>query len=77
MTLEKQVMSDLRKKKSIHERAKETKAEWAAGRMWNPSGDAFADSPDDLALHQVGACGAFVAGLEDEFAVVSALGGLL
>ncbi|CAH2225564.1 integrator complex subunit 4 isoform X1 [Pelobates cultripes] len=67
-TLDKKLMSDLRRKRTAHERAKElySSGEFSSGRKW---GD---DTPKEeldtgaVNLIESGACGAFVHGLEDE-----------
>lgn len=68
-TLDKKLMSNMRRKKSSHERANEhfASGEWSTGKKWAD------DSPKDqvqiesVSLMVSGACGAFVHGLEDEF----------
>ncbi|XP_039300674.1 integrator complex subunit 4-like, partial [Nilaparvata lugens] len=69
-TLDKKLISNLRKKRSAHERAWEnvTSGEWASGKKWAddaPRGEAV--DADQVNLIHSGACGAFVHGLEDEF----------
>ncbi|KAL8567239.1 hypothetical protein ACOMHN_046649 [Nucella lapillus] len=68
-TLDKKLMSNMRRKVSAHERAKEhfESGEWATGVRWaddKPREDMDAES---VSLMNMGACGAFVHGLEDEF----------
>nr|CAB3256446.1 integrator complex subunit 4 [Phallusia mammillata] len=65
-TLDKKLMSDLRKKKSLNEQAKERFVEeFSTGARWGE--DAPRESaPDANNLMNSGACGAFVHGLEDE-----------
>ncbi|KAG8251770.1 Integrator complex subunit 4 [Homalodisca vitripennis] len=68
-TLDKKLFSNMRKKRSAHERAWEsvTSGEWSSGKKWAD------DAPQEmLDAHQInlissGSCGAFVHGLEDEF----------
>jgi integrator complex subunit 4 len=59
-------------KKSAHERNREScdAGEWASGRKWAsdaPRGDI---APDSVTVMNIGACGAFIHGLEDEFSQV-------
>ncbi|KAJ7995684.1 hypothetical protein DPEC_G00247130 [Dallia pectoralis] len=67
-TLDKKLMSDLRRKRTAHERAKElyTSGEFSSGRKW--ADDAPKEKVDTSAVNLIasGACGAFVHGLEDE-----------
>ncbi|KAJ8256789.1 hypothetical protein COCON_G00189410 [Conger conger] len=67
-TLDKKLMSDLRRKRTAHERAKElyTSGEFSSGRKW--ADDAPKERVDTTAVNLIdsGACGAFVHGLEDE-----------
>uniref|UniRef100_A0A667XNR4 Integrator complex subunit 4 n=1 Tax=Myripristis murdjan TaxID=586833 RepID=A0A667XNR4_9TELE len=67
-TLDKKLMSDLRRKRTAHERAKElyTSGEFSSGRKW--ADDAPKEKVDTNAVNLIasGACGAFVHGLEDE-----------
>ncbi|XP_032495448.1 integrator complex subunit 4 [Phocoena sinus] len=67
-TLDKKLMSDLRRKRTAHERAKElyTSGEFSSGRKWGD--DAPKEEVDTGAVNLIesGACGAFVHGLEDE-----------
>ncbi|XP_067389343.1 integrator complex subunit 4 isoform X2 [Emydura macquarii macquarii] len=67
-TLDKKLMSDLRRKRTAHERAKElyTSGEFSSGRKWGD--DAPKEEIDTGAVNLIesGACGAFVHGLEDE-----------
>ncbi len=68
-TLDKKLMSNLRKKKSAHQRHRETleSGEWSSGRKWTqdaPQGEIY---PETINLINIGACGAFIHGLEDEF----------
>ena len=73
-TLDKKLMSNMRKKESLHERNQKMYAsgEWASGNKW------ATDAPKDLikaetfSVISLGACGAFVHGLEDEFLEVRA-----
>ncbi|XP_071440620.1 integrator complex subunit 4 [Hetaerina americana] len=69
-TLDKKLMSNMRKKRSAHERQWEsvTSGEWSTGKRWAddiPREMVDADSVN--LLGSSGACGAFVHGLEDEF----------
>eukprot|EP00074_Homo_sapiens_P065955 XP_011515049.1 integrator complex subunit 4-like protein 2 isoform X2 [Homo sapiens] len=67
-TLDKKLMSDLRRKRTAHERAKElySSGEFSSGRKWED--DAPKEEVDTGAVNLIesGACGAFVHGLEDE-----------
>ncbi|KAM4590493.1 integrator complex subunit 4 isoform 1-T1 [Fundulus diaphanus] len=67
-TLDKKLMSDLRRKRTAHERAKELFAsgEFSSGRKW--ADDAPKERLDSNTVNLIasGACGAFVHGLEDE-----------
>ncbi|XP_061484986.1 integrator complex subunit 4 isoform X2 [Rhineura floridana] len=67
-TLDKKLMSDLRRKRTAHERAKElySSGEFSSGRKWGD--DAPKEELDTGAVNLIesGACGAFVHGLEDE-----------
>ncbi|KAE8294901.1 Integrator complex subunit 4 [Larimichthys crocea] len=67
-TLDKKLMSDLRRKRTAHERAKElfTSGEFSSGRKW--ADDAPKEKLDTNTVNLIasGACGAFVHGLEDE-----------
>ncbi|XP_068173263.1 integrator complex subunit 4 [Antennarius striatus] len=67
-TLDKKLMSDLRRKRTAHERAKDLFAsgEFSSGRKW--ADDAPKEKLDSNTVNLIasGACGAFVHGLEDE-----------
>ncbi|TNN48000.1 Integrator complex subunit 4 [Liparis tanakae] len=67
-TLDKKLMSDLRRKRTAHERARElfTSGEFSSGRKW--ADDAPKEKLDTNTVYLIasGACGAFVHGLEDE-----------
>ncbi|XP_017286580.1 integrator complex subunit 4 [Kryptolebias marmoratus] len=67
-TLDKKLMSDLRRKRTAHERAKELFAsgEFSSGRKW--ADDAPKEKLDTNTVNLIasGACGGFVHGLEDE-----------
>ncbi|XP_054152936.1 integrator complex subunit 4-like [Oppia nitens] len=68
-TLDKKLMSNLRKKKSAHERHRETyeTGEWSSGQKWADDAPHEELCPDTVNLMNIGACGAFIHGLEDEF----------
>ncbi|XP_060072180.1 integrator complex subunit 4-like [Ylistrum balloti] len=68
-TLDKKLMSNMRKKESAHERAKEhfSSGQWATGQKWADDAPKEEVDPDAVSLMNIGACGAFVHGLEDEF----------
>uniref|UniRef100_A0A8C4QSU2 Integrator complex subunit 4 n=1 Tax=Eptatretus burgeri TaxID=7764 RepID=A0A8C4QSU2_EPTBU len=67
-TLDKKLMSDLKRKRSAHERAKElfSSGEFSSGRRWADDCPREAVDRDAACLISSGACGAFVHGLEDE-----------
>uniref|UniRef100_UPI00398E87D9 integrator complex subunit 4 isoform X1 n=1 Tax=Pristiophorus japonicus TaxID=55135 RepID=UPI00398E87D9 len=67
-TLDKKLMSDLKRKRSAHERAKElyTSGEFSSGRKWGDDAPKEAVDTYTVNLMNSGACGAFVHGLEDE-----------
>ena len=71
-TLDKKLMSNLRKKKSAHERNRESAAagEWSSGKKWADDAPQEEVCPESVNLMDIGACGAFVHGLEDEFSEV-------
>ncbi|XP_059171251.1 integrator complex subunit 4-like [Physella acuta] len=68
-TLDKKIMSQLRRKRSAHERAREhfASGEWSTGQKWADDAPKEDVDPDSVNLLSIGACGAFVHGLEDEF----------
>ncbi|KAG1687336.1 Integrator complex subunit 4 [Nymphon striatum] len=68
-TLDKSLMSNMRRKKSAHERQNESyhTGEWSTGRKWNSDAPKETISEDAVSLMNTGTCGAFVHGLEDEF----------
>ena len=67
----------LQKKKSYHDKEKERfqgiaddrPGGWSTGRQWGDNEPSQKESPDEeeVTLMNIGACGAFVRGLEDEF----------
>ncbi|XP_064414046.1 integrator complex subunit 4 isoform X2 [Latimeria chalumnae] len=67
-TLDKKLMSDLRRKRTAHERAKElfSSGEFSSGRKWGDDAPKEEVNTDAVNLIDSGACGAFVHGLEDE-----------
>uniref|UniRef100_A0A4W3H707 Integrator complex subunit 4 n=2 Tax=Callorhinchus milii TaxID=7868 RepID=A0A4W3H707_CALMI len=67
-TLDKKLMSDLKRKRSAHERAKElyTSGEFSSGRKWGDDAPKEPVNTYTVNLINSGACGAFVHGLEDE-----------
>ncbi|XP_043929275.1 integrator complex subunit 4 isoform X2 [Protopterus annectens] len=67
-TLDKNLMSDLRRKRTAHERAKElySSGEFSSGRKWGDDAPKEELNTDAVNLIDSGACGAFVHGLEDE-----------
>lgn len=68
-TLDKKLMSDLRMKKSAHQRHRETleAGEWSSGRKWTDDSASEVIYPETVTLMSIGSCGAFIHGLEDEF----------
>ncbi|CRK98495.1 CLUMA_CG011852, isoform A [Clunio marinus] len=68
-TLDKKLMSNMRRKKTSHERALEnyTSGEWSSGRKWADDAPQEYINSDSISLIESGACGALVQGLEDEF----------
>ncbi|EDW07603.1 integrator complex subunit 4 [Drosophila mojavensis] len=68
-TLDKKLMSNLRRKRNAHERGAHlvTSGEWSSGKRW--ADDAPQEHLDarNISLIASGACGALVHGLEDEF----------
>lgn len=68
-TLDKKLMSNMRRKKSLHERSYEhyTSGEWSTGKKWADDAPKELLNADSISLMASGACGAFVQGLEDEF----------
>ncbi|XP_059486442.1 integrator complex subunit 4 [Neocloeon triangulifer] len=68
-TLDKKLMSNMRKKRSAHERHWEsvTSGEWASGKKWADDAPREMLDAETVSLITIGACGAFVHGLEDEF----------
>jgi integrator complex subunit 4 len=68
-TLDKKLMSNMRRKKNSHERAFENFAsgEWSSGKRWADDAPQEVISSDSISLIDSGSCGALVQGLEDEF----------
>ncbi|KAJ7392806.1 Integrator complex subunit 4 [Desmophyllum pertusum] len=73
-TLDKKLMSHLKRRKTEHEKRREIHASggtdgggWSTGRTWGDKAPEPALDPEDVSLMSSGACGAFVHGLEDEF----------
>lgn len=68
-TLDKKLMSNMRRKKTSHERALEnyTSGEWSSGRKWADDAPQEYVNSESVSLIVSGACGALVQGLEDEF----------
>ena len=66
-TLDKKIMSDLKRKKSLNEMAKEGFVEeFSTGAKWADDAPPREHTVDTATLMTSGACGAFVHGLEDE-----------
>lgn len=68
-TLDKKLMSNLRRKKSLHERYTELfqSGDWATGKKWADDAPKEKVNVATVSLIASGACGALVHGLEDEF----------
>ncbi|XP_049803533.1 integrator complex subunit 4 [Schistocerca nitens] len=68
-TLDKKLMSNMRRKRSAHERAWEsiTSGEWSSGRNWADDAPRELVDAESVSLVNSGSCGAFVHGLEDEY----------
>lgn len=68
-TLDKKLMSNLRRKKSLHERYNELyqSGEWSSGKKWADDAPKEQVNASSVSLIASGACGALVHGLEDEF----------
>lgn len=68
-TLDKKLMSNLRKKRSLHERNLNhfVSGEWSSGKKWADDAPKEYVKAQDVSLMESGACGALVHGLEDEF----------
>ncbi|XP_045542049.1 integrator complex subunit 4 [Papilio machaon] len=68
-TLDKQLMSNMKKKRTAHERGAELvrSGAWASGRRWADDAPGQLVPQDSVQLLPGGAAGAFVHGLEDEF----------
>ncbi|XP_066973639.1 integrator complex subunit 4 [Macrobrachium rosenbergii] len=68
-TLDKKLISNLRRKRSAHERARAMVAsgEWSSGKRWADDAPKEEVEADSVSVINTGACGAFVHGLEDEF----------
>lgn len=68
-TLDKKLMSNMRRKRTAHELAWEnvTSGEWASGKKWADDAPKEVLDAESINLMSSGACGAFVHGLEDEF----------
>jgi len=69
-TLDKKLMSNMRRKRSGHARQRdwyEAGGEWATGQRWADDAPKEDVDPDSVSLISSGACGAFVHGLEDEY----------
>ncbi|XP_011201893.2 integrator complex subunit 4 [Bactrocera dorsalis] len=68
-TLDKKLMSNLRRKKTAHERGAQLVAsgEWSTGKRWADDAPQERLDSKSISLVASGACGALVHGLEDEF----------
>ncbi|KPM08491.1 hypothetical protein QR98_0070120 [Sarcoptes scabiei] len=67
-TLDKKLMSDLKKKKSAHQRHLEKleAGEWTNDCKWAEDSPSESICPETINLMSIGSCGAFIHGLEDE-----------
>ncbi|CAL4089100.1 unnamed protein product, partial [Meganyctiphanes norvegica] len=68
-TLDKKLMSNMRRKRSMHERSKAMveSGEWSSGKRWADDAPKETVKANAVNIISNGACGAFVHGLEDEF----------
>ncbi|XP_067948883.1 integrator complex subunit 4-like isoform X1 [Watersipora subatra] len=68
-TLDKKLMSNMKRKQSGHERQRELykSGEWSSGKRFGDDAPKELLSEDSVSLISMGACGAFVHALEDEF----------
>jgi integrator complex subunit 4 len=70
-TLDKKLMSNLREKKNAHSRLeKETVSSssgFSSGKKWADDAPQESLCPEEINLMDIGSCGAFLIGLEDEF----------
>ena len=67
-TLDKKLMSNLRKKHSAHSRLKnEWNSGFSSGKKWADDAPQESVCPEEVNLMDIGSCGAFLIGLEDEF----------
>ncbi|XP_017786488.1 PREDICTED: integrator complex subunit 4 [Nicrophorus vespilloides] len=68
-TLDKKLMSNMRRKRTAHELQWEnvTSGEWASGKKWADDAPREVIDKDRINLMSSGSCGAFVHGLEDEY----------
>lgn len=68
-TLDKKLMSNMKRKRSMHERSKAMveSGEWSSGKRWADDAPKEMVQANAVNIITNGACGAFVHGLEDEF----------
>ncbi|ELU14658.1 hypothetical protein CAPTEDRAFT_224728 [Capitella teleta] len=68
-TLDKKLISNMRRKTSAHERQKAhyQSGQWSTGKRWADDAPKESVDPEGVSLITSGACGAFVHGLEDEY----------
>ncbi|XP_048588029.1 integrator complex subunit 4 isoform X2 [Nematostella vectensis] len=74
-TLDKKVMSHLKRRKTDHEKQRDrfagggsSDSGWSTGRQWGDKMSSEGElAPEEVSLMSSGACGAFVHGLEDEY----------
>ena len=71
-TLDKKLMSNMRVKKSAHEREAKmvSSGEWSSGKKWADDAPKEELEADAVNLMSFGSCGAFIHGLEDELSCV-------
>ena len=71
-TLDKKLMSNMRLKRSAHEREAKmvSSGEWSSGKKWADDAPKEELDADTVDLMSIGSCGALIHGLEDEFLAV-------
>lgn len=74
-TLDKKLMSNLRAKRTAHERESKlvSSGEWSSGKKWGDDAPKEELDASSVSVMALGACGAFVHGLEDEFLAVRSM----
>ncbi|KAK3862961.1 hypothetical protein Pcinc_031216 [Petrolisthes cinctipes] len=68
-TWDKKLISNMRRKRSAHERARAmvSSGEWSTGKRWADDAPKEQVAAESVSIISTGSCGAFVHGLEDEF----------